>query len=368
MSSSSTDLSDAPLENIFEVNVFGPGKGECIAVHSGAGDWIVVDSCTDQLDARHPALEYFQRIGLDVASRVHLVVGTHSHDDHIAGMADLYKRCHAARFVCSSALTSEEFFALIEADADVERVLRQSVRSEYRGIFAEVERRGIHEGRSSGLRAVEGRTLWERAAGTLPGAEVRALSPSDHAVSRALKRLAQGTAVVGQRRHLSASDPNELAVAVRVDYGPSSVLLGADLLQGPAGCGWSAALTLSGNRLASLIKVPHHGDPGADHPGVWQEMLGPDPLAILAPYRAGRKPRPAPEDVARLKAKTAALYATADSQLHAQTKRTKQTAAALAGLASNVREPWGRSGHVRARLHPGATEWSVEVSSPALRL
>jgi len=30
-----------------EVSVFGPGYGESILVHLGAGKWVIVDSCRD---------------------------------------------------------------------------------------------------------------------------------------------------------------------------------------------------------------------------------------------------------------------------------------------------------------------------------
>ena len=40
---------DPPASDVFEVSIFGPGKGESIVVHIGNGRWIVVDSCRDQI-------------------------------------------------------------------------------------------------------------------------------------------------------------------------------------------------------------------------------------------------------------------------------------------------------------------------------
>ncbi len=360
-----------PDRRVIEVSIFGPGKGECVVVHLGGDDWFIIDSCIDQVDRQQPALSYLRRLKVDIASRVRLVVTSHAHDDHMAGLADVFAACSSATFVCSSAITSEEFFALVEADADIERQLRRSVRVEYRRLLEEVERRGRDQlGLKPLRRASEQRVLWERAAtDALPAARVVALSPSDEAISRSLQLLAQGTGQSGRRRRLSAADPNELAVALWAQVGSEAILLGADLLRGPAGCGWIGVLaTFAPPVGATLVKVPHHGAPNAHHEQVWSDLLAPSPLALLAPYRAGAKPRPTSEDVRRLCDLTDEAYATADSRLPAPDARVKRTAAALGGLARNVRAPWGKSGHVRARLDLSEKTWRVETVWPAQRL
>lgn len=37
----------APNPNEFELTLLGPGYGECVEIHHGHGEWIVVDSCVD---------------------------------------------------------------------------------------------------------------------------------------------------------------------------------------------------------------------------------------------------------------------------------------------------------------------------------
>jgi len=54
-----------PDDDCLEVSLFGPGYGECVVVHLGFGDWVVVDSCIEP-DSRDPiALAYFSAIGTD---------------------------------------------------------------------------------------------------------------------------------------------------------------------------------------------------------------------------------------------------------------------------------------------------------------
>lgn len=328
---------------------------------------MIVDSCIDQVSREISVLQYLDSIGVDVQSAVRLVVGTHAHDDHIAGLSEVLAACEAAKFVCSSALTSEEFYAnVIEPDADIQELFRMSIRSEYRKILEILETREP----GSGLRAVEQRVLWTRAATQgSPEASVIALSPSDHAVTRAIQALSTGSARTADRRRLAATDPNEFAVALTVSVGDSSILLGADLLAGPSGCGWGAVLgSFSPDTLASIYKIPHHGAPNAHHDGVWSQLVAADVISLIAPYRAGRTRRPAPADITRIKSTSKAVYCSAKPDQPTPSRRLKKTRASLAGLATNVRE-WGTAGHVQARRSCSAAgDWEVRTFAPALEL
>ena len=111
------DLATPPHADEVEVSLFGPGFGECILVHLGSGNWLLVDSCFDQRRRVQPALEYLRRIGHDPASAVRLVVATHWHDDHIRGLAEVVRTCEAADFYCSSALRKPEVLTVIGTQA-----------------------------------------------------------------------------------------------------------------------------------------------------------------------------------------------------------------------------------------------------------
>lgn len=360
---------DPPNEDQFEVSIFGPGKGEALAVHLGGGEWLTVDSCRDVGSGEHPVLRYLDAIGVDVESQVRLVVGTHAHDDHMAGMGQLYRRAQAAQYVSSAAVHVRQIFAMVEAEAEIEQQAGVAVRAEIRAVLEEVERRGrTAQGLKLLTHAFERRILLDRpGAADCPPARVTALSPSDEAISRAQDYLASGTAKISQRKRLSAADPNEFAIALWVEVGQTTALLGADLLRGPAGCGWEAIL-VSGHRAtpkATLFKVPHHGSITSEHPEVWSEMLEDGVVSVLAPYRSGRKFLPDEEDVRRIRAKSGSSYVSAGPKLPAPAAAVKATKAKLLGVASNVREPEGRSGHVCARWDSGRQAWSVETYWPA---
>src|ERR1035441_4808744 len=163
-----------------------------------------------------------------------------------------------------------------------------------------------------GHRCAGGKRFMKRAIENLPLIELRlngslckvtALSPSHEAVTRMVRNLADANVVtVGKPRHSFRGDPNESSVALWIESLDNVVLLGADLLKGPSGCGWAGILSeFTPNERASLFKVPHHGAPNADEEMVWQKLLVPDdPVALLAPYRAGRHPRPDPSDRERI--------------------------------------------------------------------
>ena len=139
------------------------------------------------------------------------------------------------------------------------------------------------------------------------------------------------------------------------NYG-KRILLGADLLAGPHGCGWGAIVeSFIPEEKATLFKIPHHGAPNAHFDQVWTDLLEERPTALLAPYRAGVTRRPNPADIERICALTSDAYITASPSQIAQPKQVRRTASELSQLAKNVRDPWGKSGHVRARSGPGRT-------------
>ena len=104
-----------PADDEIEVSLFGPGVGECVLVHLGRGEWIIVDSCCPVGVSEPIALTYLQALGVAPANAVRLVIATHWHSDHIRGMAQLLVACEQAAFVCSGALETPTFVRLITA-------------------------------------------------------------------------------------------------------------------------------------------------------------------------------------------------------------------------------------------------------------
>ena len=97
------------------MSFFGTGRGECIVVHLGQGDWLIVDSCLNRQTGRPVALEYLSSLGVDYRERIRMVVATHWHDDHIRGLSQVVREAEDSEFVCSAALRRSEFIKFVLA-------------------------------------------------------------------------------------------------------------------------------------------------------------------------------------------------------------------------------------------------------------
>jgi len=308
---------------------------------------------------------------VDVASRVRLVVATHAHDDHIAGIAEVYSAAKSAQFVLSAAATTDEFYADVALDASLQAQVRESIREEFRLVREEARSRPVRKtGRHPILVASEAKILFSRAsANEIPAAQVIALTPSDSAQERARVLIANGSGAESERKRLSPPDPNEFAVALWIEVGDVAILLGADVINGPSGCGWKGVLMSHSPAIqASLFKVPHHGSPNAHHQRVVDEYLTDDVVALVAPFRAGVTPRPSPADVERIMTYADRAFTTASSKYPAPTKATKVARTSMATLARNVNDPYGQVGHVRARRAIHGSDWKVDLFAPARAL
>lgn len=370
---SKTKLDDPPSSETIEVSLFGPGYGECCLVHLGSNDWLIVDSCKDQRVGGNPALEYLSAIGVDPAERVKLVIASHAHDDHIAGLSGVVDRCENAEFWTSAALTKDQFFALLEADEEVSALSRHSAYSEFRKITDILTARAGKKNKYPAYQwAIADRPLYRRAKDK-DSLEVRvtSLSPSDEAVTRALTYFANQVPVPGEQpRRVAVSDPNTLTCALWIEIGDTCLLLGGDLENGPGTrCGWNAVVEspFRPTQLASVIKVPHHGSSNAHHPAVWDKMLAEQPVAILTPWRHGSGHLPADSDRIRICGITNSAFITANPKPPNSSARTKKIAAQLSTTARNVRE-LGMAGQIRVRLPNGSSRCEIDLRHPAQRL
>ncbi|MCP2325663.1 hypothetical protein HDA40_004170 [Hamadaea flava] len=363
----SNSLTDKPGDDVVEVSIFGPGKGECVLVHFGSNEWLIVDSCVDQVTDTQPALDYLSNIGVDYSS-VKYVIASHAHDDHVAGISSVYESCERAKFVCSAAATSKEMLSLIEADRKSPPDNR--VRREYDRVFDIARDRGVVTGAIQLVHGLEGRVILERFAGSgQTEVLIRSLSPSDLSVMRSREALGSIVPTVGKARRSNEIDENEFSVVLWIEALGKQMLLGADMTKEPAGTGWHAILaTFAPAAKADVFKVPHHGSPNAHHPDVWDRLLVDDPIALLAPYRAGNPKRPSSDDIARICALSSRAFVTANPAMPTPSNKVKREMMALGPLARNAREPWGISGQVRARSRVGEANWSIDLLPPARRL
>lgn len=238
----------APEPDEIEVSVFGPGYGECIALHVGDNTWIVVDSCINPVSREPAPLTYFRQIHLDPSTVVQQIIATHWHDDHVRGLGTLFKACGSAQFVCSDALRADEFVELVEAYG-TRSMMRTS------GVQEMHEIMGIMQERCQSLRkkyltpkfVVADRCLWHSSLGKTTSrynCSIHALSPSDTSILAAKQNLLKLFPQPKEtKRRLLSITPNHTAIVLWVRIADFSILLGSDLEEtGDKNTGWSVII------------------------------------------------------------------------------------------------------------------------------
>lgn len=361
-----------PLYDELEVSLFGPGIGECVLVHLGAGEWMIVDSCLDRETRRPVALTYLEELGVDTAE-VKLIVASHWHDDHCQGIADTLRAAQRAEFVCSAALTNQEFLNMV-AGSRTAMMISSGV-SEIRDILEILEERQQEPARAgsvSPMFAKSGFRAFWRSDGETGGAEVHALSPSDGALRLSWREIAQSIPELGQtKRRAIALRPNQIAVALSVRVGRAAALLGADLEESSSSTlGWRAVISSSVRPRdpASVFKVPHHGSRNAYSADVWSNMLTANPCAIVTPFVTGGTFLPTDADLRRLQVHTTDVYCTARPGGTRPPRRSGAVDGFANRLARSRRAIRGPTGHIRVRAKSSGSPLDIHCCRGAFRL
>ena len=283
-----TAVKAPPEHDQIEVCLFGPGYGECILLHIGKGNWVIVDSCLNK--ESHPAASaYLHGLGLDPAGVVRLVVATHWHDDHIRGMGKLIEICNNATFCCASALRENEFLTAVGAMESGPVAAAGSGMREFHKVLSLLAERS-----SKPKFALANRLIFDQ-----DGCEIWSLSPSDEEFTAFLQRIGRLLPKKHEtKRRIPALTPNEVAVVLLVKIDDIVILLGADL-ESP---GWLKILNAHERPKckASVFKIAHHGSQDAHEDRVWREMLHINPVATLTPWQRGRKRLPTKSDIERI--------------------------------------------------------------------
>ena len=339
-----------PGSSELEVSIFGPGVGECIVVHVGEGKWIVVDSCLNPGTKRPVALEYLESLGVAVDRDVAVVLVSHWHDDHTRGVSEVLDACAEAEFFCSAALRREEFFDLVAiANRLALKAGGGSGVGEMAAVFSLLKAR-----RTSGKTRVVSpnwvaadRIVYRRAAtASFPGCSVEALSPSSTSQTRGVLSFA----LVDHAPKLTIPNPgpNELSVALHIQVGSVSALLGADLEIGSSDeVGWRAVVNNPRRPpgRVSIVKVPHHGSSGADHHPVWRDLVLEDARAGVTPFNSSQLPRDT--DIARIKSRTPHLFHSSPKPPR-EVRLDRTTARTIEGI--KISERHAELGHIRFRV------------------
>lgn len=315
-----------------EVILFGPGFGECILLHVGSRNWIIVDSCLN--DEKQPAgSKYLKSIGVNLAKEVVAVVATHWDNDHIAGMFETLERCESAKFVCSSVLRDAEFYAFLKVHDNLPTQSLGKAGTEIRKCLHLVKERNSAK---QTVKAATNIQEWDKGAlAHGERAQLVALSPSEKQYEEFLKWVTnslnaekdeEGQIKIARTR-LVGHTRNDLSIASILTVGDFSILLGADVEErGDPELGWSAIVTARRERKpkSMVYKVPHHGSPGAHLDEVWSDLLADEPVAIVTPWRLGGNSLPGEADKARIKAHAGNAYITSDEPVGIKRKYSRE--------------------------------------------
>jgi beta-lactamase superfamily II metal-dependent hydrolase len=350
-----------PKPTELEVTLIGPGVGECVVLHYD-GSWFVIDSCIDRETKNPAALRYLASLGVD-ASQIAIVACSHWHDDHIRGISDVLAAAPNAKFCMSTALAHDEFISLIQVYKD-----GLSDEAPFTSGVAELTRalKILKDRNTPPKLATQNQRIYMANGGTV---ELWSLSPSSQNVTETLLGFAKLMPPLWTNRFtLPAKGPNHLAVAMHFRVGEHSVLLGSDLEEhGNSHTGWSAVIGSAERppQMASLYKIAHHGSVTAEHEGIWDSLLSPNPLAIITPFSRSKLPRT--EDVNRIKGRSSRVFITANG-----TQPAVRRTGALAKMvkANNLSAFESRPGLLQCRIDcsiPGS-DWQIVKQGSALQL
>jgi hypothetical protein len=331
-------------------------------LHIGHGRWLLVDSCLDSTSGEPASLQYLEALGVE-ANGIVLIVASHWHDDHVGGLSRLVASYADAPFYFSAVLRDEEFRLLVEAGA--RSLITRSGTSELASVLDTFARRALSSGARPQL-AYPNSVLWED-----ERAQVRSLSPSNEAVIDMLERI---SALVPQpraaKRRIIDPRPNSTSVVLWVQAGDAVILLGGDLeRRGDPALAWKAILGshVRPSEPAQVFKVPHHGSQSAYEPRVWEEMLIPEPIAVLTPFNRSHLPTDA--DVTRICGRTPHAFITAPPRPGRTRTRSSTVTKTVQPAVRYLRNAEQDTGHVRLRTPlDGGGIWSVELFQPAVGL
>ncbi len=354
-----------PGPDELEVSVFGPGYGESVLIHAGQGVWLAIDSCIDPKTKRSVPLVYLETLGIDPATAIDMVVASHWHADHVAGLHELLTAATGANFSCSSAMTSKEFLSLGKLySGDKSRIPFGP--EELYHCLETCKERMEKTGEANHRWASADKVLWKLLSNSTPPstlATLTALSPSDPMISRSIEFMVSTLAGLKMgipEARITPNSPNDVAVALLLEINGRQILLGSDLEEeGNPLYGWSAVMSglTAPTTKSGTFKVAHHGSITGHHDDVWNKILDPEPLALLTPFRHGKHKIPTPEDRSRILTKTSRAYISSHpEQVLKPPKKNNKVDAFVSKAMKNRRLAAGPVGQIR---------WRASISNPS---
>ncbi|MBC8986689.1 hypothetical protein H9X96_12970 [Pedobacter sp. N36a] len=359
---------DLPSDNIGEITLIGTagGYGESIVIHLGNQNWAVVDSCKDPLNGQCLPLEYLKSIGVNVKEQVKLLVCTHWHNDHIKGLSTLFGICESARLCFAPCSDTEKFLLFVNLE-QLKATSNQST-TEFAKCLEINELRG-----SPIMRAGPDRNLLTLNNGNSES-KIYSLSPSDATLTAYDYEISTLINSIGPLGKIIAEGPNAKSVALSVNLGKHSAILGADLeISGNKYEGWTNILdnstVINKKRQTSLLKISHHGSSNGYDARIWNELLKENAVGKLTPYNKSKLPRA--EMVKVYTDHTQNLYSTSNNDSDSKTKkRDRSIEKAIKEYRPSLTELRYTKGILRSRIEIDNedAEWKTDTYGPAFHI
>lgn len=363
----------SPRRGEVEITVIGTGGGygESLIIHDGTGQWIIVDSCVSPDGDKNLPLEYLNHLGVDLTSSVKLIVCTHWHDDHIKGLAEIYRECSSAKIAFSQAHDQGKFLYFVSLDAlKLKDQPSESSTYEFNTILE------ILITRNKTFRRAQSDHLLHRAKLDGQSVTVFALSPSSSTLDRFDKEISQLMENYGSRESkIVIEKPNEKSVALLLTFGANNAIFGADLEVGnQEDSGWFNILDnlecIDKETKSIYFKIPHHGSKNGFHSRIWEELLSENPVATLTPWNRNSG-LPTDEMIGVYRGLSKNLYVTSTNASFGKAKkRAHRLEKLIRDFDLVISEVKYNHGIIRYRLDivNEDTSFNVEVSGAAMHL
>lgn len=271
------------------VFVAGPGRGEGLAVALPGQGWLVVDGCRAG-DGSLP-IERILNQWMDRDEHVEVLLLTHPHDDHVAGIPRIIE-AHDPRRIALVAADPPTASLVLEVIARLKGARTTAERLDADAVLAAVTAIQTWASKPENrlLPLTDGLVVEVGAPVT-----IRICAPAAPAVTQFLREPGR------DRRILVRA--NELSAVVEMEFGRTRLVLGGDLPRYRSGrrggprlkvpTGWDSVLQTH-PRLGSHLglKVPHHGSRDAHHPGLMTRRDGDGSRTWwVTPHNSARLPR-----------------------------------------------------------------------------
>ncbi|MCK5615459.1 MBL fold metallo-hydrolase [Candidatus Pacearchaeota archaeon] len=348
------------MPNEVEVSIFGGGYGESILVHPGNNEWIIIDSFRSPYTKRPVALEYLEKLNVNINEAVKLIVATHWHDDHVGGLSEIVDVCKNASFVTPGAISSKEFLNFLYADIDLKE--KRYGNKELGVILEEYNQRN-----KTVVLATENKRILNR-----PFYEVYSLAPSDYSTLNAIKEIATLLPEEHKpRKAIPNPKVNNSSIVLLIIVNGEGILLGGDIEEtNNLRQGWLRIINSCEKPQSKsfLFKISHHGSKNSHHDGIWINLLNKESVSFLTAFSLGNNSLPSESDIKRILSKTDNAWITSNPRQGRRVcKRDRTTEKTIKQSVKSIKS-LSDEGHIRIRRRHGEGKYEIELFGTASKL